>query len=172
MQALGFDNYAGVMKVYLSKYRVVSLGVWRTRKQKHDWYISIRQIYWALKRKMMMKNLERGRRRNGRMQRRERENQVVMSLQSEESVTESEEGGWRRREIVVSGTAPWVMNMNIEARRDLDRFSIIKDKLYNNVCTVHSLQIVHFYAVPKTKIGGQQWENTIRCLWIHIIMLL
>jgi hypothetical protein len=23
MQALGFDNYAGVMKVYLSKYRVV-----------------------------------------------------------------------------------------------------------------------------------------------------
>ena len=25
MQALGFDNYAGVMKVYLSKYRVVSL---------------------------------------------------------------------------------------------------------------------------------------------------
>ena len=41
----------------------------------------------------MMKNLERGRRRNGRMQRRERENQVVMSLQSEESVTELEEGG-------------------------------------------------------------------------------
>jgi hypothetical protein len=25
MQALGFDNYAGVMKVYLSKYRVVCL---------------------------------------------------------------------------------------------------------------------------------------------------
>lgn len=24
MQALGFDNYAGVMKVYLSKFRVVS----------------------------------------------------------------------------------------------------------------------------------------------------
>jgi len=26
MQALGFDNYAGVMKVYLSKYRVVRLS--------------------------------------------------------------------------------------------------------------------------------------------------
>jgi hypothetical protein len=25
MQALGFDNYAGVMKVYLSKFRVVSI---------------------------------------------------------------------------------------------------------------------------------------------------
>jgi len=50
----------------------------------------------------MMKNLERGRRRNGRMQRRERENQVVMSLQSEESLPELEEGGWRRRGIVLS----------------------------------------------------------------------
>lgn len=28
MQALGFDNYAGVMKVYLSKFRVVSKSDW------------------------------------------------------------------------------------------------------------------------------------------------
>jgi histone H3/H4 len=88
MQALGFDNYAGVMKVYLSKYRVVrpsptfSYGFYVTSvaTQEERLMSSTRRIYLVIRMKMMvMMRVELGRRRNGKMPKRERGNREVMS---------------------------------------------------------------------------------------------
>jgi hypothetical protein len=82
MQALGFDNYAGVMKVYLSKYRVVRPSSFLPSSPsflvKHR--NSTRQTYLVIKMKMMaMMRVELGRRRNGKMPKRERGSRGVMS---------------------------------------------------------------------------------------------
>jgi histone H3/H4 len=88
MQALGFDNYAGVMKVYLSKYRVVCpfptflYGIYYTSvaAQEEKLMNSTRQTYSVIRMKMMATmRVELGRRRNGKMPKRERGNRGVMS---------------------------------------------------------------------------------------------
>jgi len=88
MQALGFDNYAGVMKVYLSKYRVVCpspiclFGFCFTSftTQEDELMSSTRQIYLVIRMKMMvMMRVELGRRKNGKMLKKERGSRGVMS---------------------------------------------------------------------------------------------
>lgn len=83
MQALGFDNYAGVMKVYLSKYRVVGPIFLPSSPSHRHWkklMSSTRQTYLVIRMKMMvMMRVELGRRRNGKMPKRERGSRGVMS---------------------------------------------------------------------------------------------